>query len=227
MKIGILNTGNPPDELSAEFGDYTFMFQELLGAQDFSFVGYDVERKSEVPTDCRDADAWLITGSKHGVYDDLPWMAPLKKFIRSAYDLNTPIVGICFGHQIVAQALGGQVEKFLGGWSAGRVEYTFHDESEIVPLFAWHKDQVVKRPSDARLVASSPFCENAMLQYGNKALTIQPHPEFEERYFRQLMRIRGPKNVPPDILKAAYQSLANQVATDRIVAIIHEFLLSR
>ena len=66
------------------------------------------------PEGIHDADGWLITGSRHGAYEDHPWIPPLEEFIRDAYAAQVPLVGICFGHQIIAQAMGGKVEKYQG-----------------------------------------------------------------------------------------------------------------
>eukprot|EP00581_Thalassiosira_minuscula_P023326 CAMPEP_0184433658 /NCGR_PEP_ID=MMETSP0738-20130409/404528_1 /TAXON_ID=385413 /ORGANISM="Thalassiosira miniscula, Strain CCMP1093" /LENGTH=115 /DNA_ID=CAMNT_0026799421 /DNA_START=44 /DNA_END=388 /DNA_ORIENTATION=- len=115
MKIGILLTGHAPEELEPHYGNYIEMFKSLLSGQDFEFEGYKVV-DGEFPESVADADGWLITGSKHGVYEDHAWIPPLEGFIREAVTENIPIVGVCFGHQIIAQALGGKVEKFDGGW---------------------------------------------------------------------------------------------------------------
>ena len=98
----------------------------------------------QFPADARDADGWLISGSRHGAYEDLPFIAPLETFIREVFSAKIPLIGICFGHQIIAQALGGTVEKFAGGWSVGATEYQL--DGEQVMLNAWHHDQVTSLP---------------------------------------------------------------------------------
>ncbi len=114
MRIGILQTGLAPENLSPAMGDYPDMFARLLDGQGFTFQTWRVV-EGEFPADVHAADGWLITGSRHGVYEDHPWIAPLEQFIRDAYAAHVPLVGICFGHQIVAQAMGGRVERFAGG----------------------------------------------------------------------------------------------------------------
>src|SRR5690606_29335884 len=114
MRIGILKTGQPPGEIRAEHGDYDDMFQRLLAGRGFDFTSYHVEAM-DLPASVHDADGWLITGSRHGVYEDHPFIAPLEDFIRRAMAEHVPLVGICFGHQIIAQALGGQVGKHPAG----------------------------------------------------------------------------------------------------------------
>lgn len=204
MKIGILQTGHSPEELLDEFGDYDRMFADMLDGHAFQFVTYDVEH-GQLPASAAEADGWVITGSKHGAYEDHPWIRPLEELIQEISQMRIPLIGACFGHQIIAQALGGRVEKFAGGWSVGRIEYQF--EGRTVALNAWHQDQVVERPQGARLLGSSDFCENAMLAYGDHILTVQAHPEYGPEFIRGLIRTRGPGVVPADLLTQADLSL--------------------
>ncbi|MCA8869792.1 MAG: type 1 glutamine amidotransferase [Rhodobacteraceae bacterium] len=220
MKIGILKTGHPSGPLQSGFGDYGIMFTKLLDGQDFDFQAYSVE-DGELPASVHDADGWLITGSRHGAYEDHPWIKPLEEFLRKAYSESVPIVGICFGHQILAQALGGKVEKFKGGWSVGATEYDF--EGRKLTLNAWHQDQVVKRPEGATVIGSSAFCENAFLAYGDKALTIQPHPEYQSDFIDGLIEYRGKGVVPDTMLKAARERLALPNSNAWMAARIAEF----
>ncbi|WP_323767756.1 type 1 glutamine amidotransferase [Marinovum sp.] len=222
MKIGILTTGHRPEALP-EHKTYSGMFRDLLDGQGFDFDNYDVV-DGEMPGSVRDADGWLITGSKHGAYEDLPWIAPLEALIREAHAADIPVVGICFGHQILAQALGGTVEKFTGGWSVGRVEYDFG--GEMLPLYAWHQDQVTARPEGAEVVARTDFCENAGLVYGGKAFSVQPHPEFTSEFLSGLMDARG-EVVPPDMLAEARATVDRPVANDRLGAMIGQFFRDR
>ncbi|MBT8155193.1 type 1 glutamine amidotransferase [Epibacterium ulvae] len=108
-------------------------------------------------------------------------MLKLEAFIQKVYVAEIPIFGVCFGHQIMAKALGGKVEKYNGGWSAGPNVY----ESQVFGnqgIIARHQDQVVERSPEARLLGSSNFCENAILGYGDRALSMQAHPEFDSAY---------------------------------------------
>ena len=118
MKIGILKTGHAPDIVRDELGDYDAMFARLLGGHGFSFDPYDVVDE-EFPVGAHAADGWLVTGSKHGAYEDHPWIAPLEQLIRDIRAADRPLVGVCFGHQIIAQALGGTVVKHpaAGAWA--------------------------------------------------------------------------------------------------------------
>ncbi len=143
MQIGILQTGHAPDALIAQTGDYPAMFARLLDGHGLTFRTWAVV-DGEFPESIHDAEGWLITGSRHGAYEDHPWIPPLEDFIRDGYAARVPLVGICFGHQIIAQALGGKVEKYPGGWSVGPTDYDFGDET--LTLNAWHQDQVVEKP---------------------------------------------------------------------------------
>ena len=211
MKIGILQTGHSPDELKDDLGDYGDMFVKLLGNQGFEFEIFSVV-DNQFPASIEDADGWLITGSKHGAYEDHDWIPPLEELIREIANIGDPLIGVCFGHQIIAQALGGKVEKFAGGWAVGRQTYDFGGAE--MSFNAWHQDQVTERPEGAMVLASNDFCENAALLYGDQILTIQPHPEFGAAFIDGLINTRGQGVVPDDLLSAATANLDKPVANE-------------
>ncbi|MBE9476579.1 MAG: type 1 glutamine amidotransferase, partial [Proteobacteria bacterium] len=165
MKIGILQTGMAPAEMAGRHGEYPEMFERFLAGRGFDFQTYNT-LENTFPANANEVDGWLITGSKHGAYEDHTWIAPLENLVREIYAAKIPMVGICFGHQIIAQALGGTVEKFDGGWSVGHTEYTLDNHDTPIVLNAWHQDQVIKLPKDARVIGSSDFCKYAVLAYG-------------------------------------------------------------
>lgn len=214
MRIGILQTGLAPEALSDQMGDYPDMFARLLDGQGFTFRTFRVV-EGEFPADVHDCDGWLITGSRHGVYEDHPWIPPLEQFIRDAFAARVPVVGICFGHQIVAQAMGGKVERYDGGWAVGATEYDFSGEKLV--LNAWHRDQVTRAPESARVIATNDFCANAALLYDDRAFTVQAHPEFRPEFVDGLMKTRGKGLVPDDVMAAAATRLADPIQ-DRTMA---------
>ena len=203
MKIGILQTGDAPKGLE-HLGEYPDMFEALLAGHGFDFARYRV-LGMDFPASVHDCDGWLITGSRHGVYEDHPFIAPLEQFIRDALAEGVPVAGVCFGHQIMAQALGGRVEKFKGGWSTGPTEYDFGGKT--LTLSAWHQDQVVELPPGAVPIASSPFCQYAGLAYGKTGYSVQPHPEYGDEFIRGLIDTRGRGVVPDAILDEARAKL--------------------
>lgn len=215
MKIGILQTGHAPDTLIARTGDYDAIFARMLGGHGLSFENFAVV-DGQFPSRADAADGWLITGSKHGAYEDHSWIAPLEVLIRDIHAGGLPLIGVCFGHQIIAQALGGKVEKFSGGWAIGRTKYTQGDQTLM--LNAWHQDQVTKRPDGARVLASNDFCENAVLAYGDTIWTVQPHPEFDAFFVDGLIRTRGRGVVPDALLDAAAGELDKPDNNDDIAA---------
>ena len=223
MQIGILQTGASPDALRADHGDYPDFFETLLAGRGLTFRTYNVEAM-EFPDDVRDCDGWLITGSRHGAYEDHPFIPPLEEFVRKSYGAKVPVVGICFGHQIIAQAMGGTVEKFDGGWSIGATEYDFGGEK--LRLNAWHRDQVTRVPEGAEVVASSEFCENAALLYDDLMFSVQPHPEFRPEFVEGLMRTRGPGLVPDNLMAEARDRLTEPLDDQTMAGRIASFFLT-
>ncbi len=215
MLIGILQTGLAPDTLAPEMGDYPDMFARLLGGHGFTFRTWRVV-EGEFPAAVTEADGWLITGSRHGVYEDHPWIPPLEAFIRDAFARRVPLVGICFGHQIVAQAMGGKVARYEGGWAVGATDYDFGGET--LTLNAWHRDQVIEAPKGARVIATNDHCANAALLYDDRALTVQAHPEFRPEFVDGLMQTRGKGLVPDALMAAATARLADPLQ-DKTMAV--------
>ncbi|MBY6210231.1 GMP synthase [Microbulbifer agarilyticus] len=233
MKIGVLKTDDVRPQLVAEFGEYPEMFAALLKREDdaLEFVTYEVQH-GEYPADIDEVDAYLITGSKTGVYDDQPWIAPLMEFVRELRRSEKPTLGICFGHQIIAHALGGEARKSEKGWGVGVHSYEVQETPawmvEPQPRFSLlvsHQDQVVALPPETKVIASSDFCPYAMLQVGGHMLTMQAHPEFTKPYSKGLMELR--KEVfGEDMVEKGKESLHNDIHESAVARWMLAFLKS-
>lgn len=219
----VIETGQIPEELTQDFGDYYDQFRELLADDDVEMSVCRIVSGETLPAP--DAyDAYLITGSKHGVYEDIPWIPALESFIREGIALNKKFVGICFGHQILAQAMGGKVIKSPKGWGLGPHRYEILDntlldgENASFSINAVHQDQVVEQPANTKVLARSEFCEYAALAYGDgtapTALSFQAHPEFAKDYTSALLKARRGSAMPEDVVDDALSSM-EAAALDR------------
>ncbi len=224
MKLAILETGRPPGDLVRRFGDYPAMMTRMLGGE-FEIDTFGVAA-GEFPADPSDYEAYLVTGSPAGVYDPLPWIEPLKQFLRDAGDRK--LVGICFGHQIMAEAFGGHVEKSDKGWGIGLQHYEIDrvepwmDEMASIDVPASHQDQVVAQPPHTEVIASSPFTPFAALAWTDRpAISVQFHPEFDPDYAKALIEARREKMPDAD---RAIASLDRPNDNARIADWIRRFL---
>jgi len=198
MKIGILQCDDVRDTLLAEHGNYPEMFIHLFEriTQDWQFKVYDV-RHFQYPEKLNECDGYITTGSRYSVNDEQEWINQLAAFILQLNKASIKLVGICFGHQLMAKALGGKVEKSVKGWGVG-VSFNQIDRQQPwmqpfqsgIDLIVSHQDQVTNTPLNTDVLASSAFCPNYMLQYSNHLISIQGHPEFSVSYSKALMAIR-------------------------------------
>ncbi|HYW17171.1 MAG TPA: type 1 glutamine amidotransferase [Allosphingosinicella sp.] len=196
MEIGLLQTGAPPSDLEQRFGAYDGMFERLLGPG-FDLRAYDIQGGEALPSPGAHP-AFLITGSAAGVYEPLPWIPPLLGFLRETKG-RSKLVGICFGHQAMAEALGGRVEKSERGWGIGLQDYELWESAAwmgeappgriAVPVS--HQDQIVVPPPGVRILAGNAFTPFGFLEYEDApAISMQFHPEFEADYARALIEQR-------------------------------------
>lgn len=181
-------------------GEYTDLYRQLVVAAD-----PDGDHVDMVPFRAHDGivpsahelgsfDAVMIGGSKAGVYEDHPWLDPLFATVRTAIDAHIPTIGICFGHQVVAAALGATVTPFEGGWNLSGIDYRFidaappraSDAGDTIRLLAFHQDQVREVPVGTRRYLTADRCEIAGL-VGDAILTMQPHPEFSSDVARAIL----------------------------------------
>lgn len=225
--IGILECGRFSDEMTETHGSYSHLYSSILGTDVFDYRTFAVHLGDRPTID--DADAWVVSGSRHGAYEDHDWIPPTEKLLRNAYAAKQPIVGVCFGHQILAKALGGKVEKFKGGWKMGQMNYELEGPFNNAidgqaNLLAFHQDQVVELPKDATVIGKSEHCEYAALQYGQTAISIQPHPEFNDELVNDILVERG-HLFPKEDVDNAYQSLGDELHNPNVAKVLRNFIL--
>ena len=235
MKLSILQTGDVPEALRPRFGAYATMFERMFDAASAGLTYHVVPVSDGAPfPDLDHTEAILITGSPAGVYDDLPWLEPLRGFIRGAYERRTPMIGVCFGHQIMADALGGTVRKSEKGWGIGRHSYevvarpAFMDEAPArLAISCSHQDQVIAAPAMAQTILASPFTPHAGLAYHNEAaVSLQPHPEFTDDYALALAELRQ-GIAHDDVVAKARASFAAPSDSGEVARYLANFLAAR
>ena len=237
MKIGILQTGKAPPNLVDEYGTYAEMFIRLLQATsyDFKFEIFEV-CDDEFPATINECDGWIVTGSKHGAYEKLPWINSLSKLIVEIYNSKLPLLGVCFGHQIIAQALGGRVEKSEKGWAVGFDRYKIDSKAKymsnlkgVVTLNIMHQDQVIELPEGATRYASSDLCHNAGFYIKDQVLTVQAHPEFLVEFNKELLNIRSSTIIPTEASAPGLEDLErnySQVDSEMFGNTIRNFFIN-
>lgn len=235
MKLTIIQTGDVPAPLRADFVPYRRMFEKMFDAtgQGFTYDTVPVSDGAPMP-DPASLDAIVITGSAAGVYDDLPWLNPLREFVREAYGKRTPMLGICFGHQIMADALGGDVRQSEKGWGLGRHTYRVVGRPDYMrgaptalAVACSHQDQVIVPPREAEVILASDFTPNAGLAYRNgAALSFQPHPEFADDYTLALAELRRGK-APDSVVDKAVASVATPSSSADVAGYIGQFFKGR
>jgi GMP synthase-like glutamine amidotransferase len=184
MRAGLLVVGHVDEKSRHIAGDYPELFSALLNPAGVEVVPYAVDA-GQFPASLSECDGWLCSPSRLSVYDDAPWIADMEDVMRTAIADEVPFVGICFGHQLLAQALGGRVERSAAGWGVGVQRYDVIDRLSVMEpaldsfaVIASHQDQVVEVPTDARVIATSAYCPVAGLAAGERMWTVQGHPEF-------------------------------------------------
>ena len=230
-KITIIETGIISPANRARHGSFPQMFDRLLGEADpsASFTTVRLADGEALP-DPANLQAVLLTGSPAGVYDDLAWIAPLERFIRATYDAKIPMAGICFGHQLIAQALGGTVRKSENGWGIGRHVYDVVPgngviDGDQIAIPASHQDQVIEPPTGATTIFHSEFTPYAGLLYANGAtLSVQPHPEFTVPFAHVCCEKAGENNAPAALVAMAKASLEQPLDSAGLGRAIARFL---
>ncbi|WP_297111690.1 gamma-glutamyl-gamma-aminobutyrate hydrolase family protein [uncultured Devosia sp.] len=232
MKITTIEVGRVPQPLEQDYSPYREMFQTMFSSTGMAFEhdAIDVLGGQPLP-DPSTLEGIAITGSSAGVYEDHDWLPPLREFIRKAYAARTPMLGICFGHQVMADALGGDVRKSEKGWGLGRHQYQvvarpdfMASAPETLSVVCSHQDQVITPPSEAEVVLASDFAPHAGLFYRTgQALSFQPHPEFDDSYGRALVELRRGR-ATDDVIESALASFSTGSDSPKLRDYIAQFM---
>jgi GMP synthase-like glutamine amidotransferase len=223
VQLCILETDELHPQLAEPYVSYGQMFANLFSNQPVpaSTEVFNVCCDQYPSADCR-FDAYLITGSKADAFSDEPWVVRLREYVRERFIAGDKLLGICFGHQLLAHSLGGHAGRSEKGWGLGVQKYQLHAQPAWMQpplpglqLQASHQDQVHKLPEGAQLLASNDFCNHAAYHIGDQLLCFQGHPEFPEGYARALLDLRRERL--GDELHAAASATLHQEHHGRIV----------
>ena len=210
MKLGLLVCDHVRPEFEHISGDYPDMFRRLFaGHPEVELEVYDVIG-GEFPKGPRECDAWITTGSRYSVNDDEPWIHHLEQFVREVAKEEVPFIGVCFGHQLIAKALGGSVVKSERGWGVGAKEVEVREDLDLGPAYTVltsHQDQIEDLPPGAEILGWNEHCPVSMLGVGENMIGIQGHPEFDPAYSKALMESRRGGLIPEAIVDDGLASL--------------------
>ena len=222
-RIAVFELGELPQEIAHKHPYYPKMISEWLSPSlpQVSYAGISPVRGEALP-DIDAFDGYIYSGSRHGVYDPFEWIAPLKSFIREVTAAEIPQFGICFGHQIMAEALGGKAVKSEKGWGVGVDTYDLRlnanqGDATQVPVMIWHQDQVIALPDSAQVLGGNDFCPIGVVRYQQPALSVQFHPEFSEQYMNDLLDLRGGTVISKEQTDAARASMLT-VPNSKLIA---------
>jgi len=231
MKLCILDNDILEGHLGETYSSFGAMFIRLFRGVgvDWTMEVFNTQH-GQYPDAFDDYDAVLLTGSRADSFSDEPWVVELRRRVTELLRQKKKMVGVCFGHQLIALCLGAPVGRAPQGWGAGRMTYDWHrpdlpacaDRTQIA-LLASHQDQVFEVPPGARLVASSDFCPVAAFTVGHEVFCIQPHPEFEEGVSAYLMEKRR-ELLGEDKYHASRASLALGHEGEHIARMVVAFL---
>ncbi|MCP4008168.1 MAG: GMP synthase [Proteobacteria bacterium] len=231
MKVALLQCDNVLEKFQPEFGNYPAMVQSMFDGVDevLEFETFDCQQ-GQYPQDIHAYDFYITTGSKASAYDDLEWVEKLIAFVQQLDGHRKKLIGICFGHQIIALARGGVVEKAAGGWGIGIAR------NDIVNKPSWmkpppaelnilvsHQDQVLQLDGETKIIAKSDFCPFFVVQWGQHFLSIQGHPEWKNAYSRTLMNDRR-AIIPAECIESGMASLDKQPDNALFVDWIMDFV---
>lgn len=231
LRVGLLQCGHVRADVATDHGDYPELFGTLLAGTPVDLVTY-VVNEGQIPSDPRACDGWLVSGSASSVYEPLPWIDRTGRFLTQVVEAEVPLVAVCFGHQLLAQALGGRVERSDRGWGVGIHRYQVEaplpqwsaperddqpetDQPDELVLLASHQDQVTVLPDGATVLAASEHCPVAAYALGPGVVAVQAHPEFTPALSRDLIVARR-DIIGPERADAALAELHDSRAVDQL-----------
>lgn len=227
LAAGLFICDHVSPEMQKEFGDYPDMFADLF--PEFEWKLYDVIN-GHFPKNINECEIYMATGSRHSVYENIDWINRTKELIREIYIQDKYFIGICFGHQLLGAAMGGEVEKSPNGWCVGVHEFNVSEKRKWmspffkkINLLMMCQDQVLELPKEAIRLAGNKLCPNGMIQVGEKMLGIQAHPEFSKRYDGYLMELRKEK-IGGETVGSGMKSMSMEVDKEIIRNWILRFL---
>ncbi len=220
LNLCIIENGLVPEELVAKFGSYPDMIEHWLKPvmPDAVFSTVSAIRGQDYPQPS-DFDGYILTGSKHSTCENTDWMIRQIQFLQQTRTAEIPVFGICFGHQIMANAYGGKTTKSRQGWGIGAQSYHSNCQSALTGnVYVFHQDQVSQVPPSADVIGGSDHCPNGVLRYRFPALSVQYHPEFSNAYVAALNLKHGGAIIPSKVAKQAAESLENLSVDPRPMA---------
>ncbi len=231
LEVGLLLCDQLDPEVALVAGDYTHLYNAAYAPAGIDLRIYDVTA-GEFPESVDECPAWMTSGSRYSAYDDVEWIHRTRAFITQLADERRPHVGICFGHQLTALALGGRVERAAVGWGVGVQHF------DLVAAAPWidpaaqgfdilmsHQDQVVELPAGAELLATAGYCPIGGYRVADHVFCVQGHPEFVPELSATLIERRRTA-IGADVADRGVASLAGTIDHTAVVGWIADFYRS-
>ena len=231
MKVGLLLCDHVRPGFRAVAGDYPEFFKRFFADRpEIELVEFDLTAGT-FPSDLDACDAWISTGSRHSVYEDVPWVHRFAELVRQLDRDRRKLIGICFGAQMIGHALGGLVARAGTGWQVGikDVRIDTH-EGWMVPavdgfrILHLNGDQIVTPPTRLRVLGSSDGVPVSVIAVEDHFIGFQGHPEFDSIYTSVLMEARRGILIPDDVVDAGLNSLSYGPDTRLLSGWIASFL---